>query len=313
MNKLYLLAALPLALAACNRQAPDNAHLGYVEGLNSQIAPEVSGRIVSLDVHEGEDVGKGDALFAIDPSRVQAALDSAQAALQAGEAQLADLLAAGRPEEIQAAAQVVKQSQAQAKLAQENFDRTNTLVAQGQMPTAKLDVDRAALDGAKAALSQAQARLALIKQPARADQIEAARAQITGLQAQVKRAQIDLADTKVTAPVAGRIEDIYRRVGELSGPSAPVLALLPPDQVRVRFFIGETELAQVKPGMAVQFSCDGCATDLSGKVTYISPSAEFTPPMIFTAKERAKFKYMVEALPNDPAQLHPGQPVDVKW
>lgn len=313
MKRVLLLAALPLALAACSGSEQTDAHLGYVEGLNSQIAPEISGRIVTLDVHEGEDVPKGASLFTIDASRAQAALDNAQAALQSGEAQLADLLAAGRPEEIRAARDAVSQVQAQAKLAQENFNRTQKLVDQGQMPKARLDADRAALDGANAALSQALARLALIKQPARADRIEAARAQITGLHAQVKRAQIDLADTEVIAPLAGRIQTVYRRVGELAGPSAPVLALLPPQQVRVRFFVGETELAQIKSGMAVHFSCDGCTGQLAGKVSYISSQAEFAPPMIFTVKERVRFKYMVEVMPDDPAKLHPGQPVDVTW
>lgn len=90
-----------------------------------------------------------------------------------------------------------------------------------------------------------------------------------------------------------------------------MLALLPPDQKRIRFFVPEPALSSVKHGGKVALSCDNCEQGLSGKIVYIADQSEFTPPIIFSEKEREKLVYMIEASPNNPEAFHNGQPVKV--
>jgi HlyD family secretion protein len=302
-----------LGLASCSKEPVDPVLYGFVEGRLAHIAPVPSGRIVGLAVREGDQVAPGQDLFTIDPARAEAALSSAMAAQQAAEARLADLQKAGRPEEIRAASKQLTRLQSALKLAKENLQRSETLVAQKLAPTARLDTDRSQVDQAKAAVEEAKARLALLKQPARTDQIVSARAEVIRLQALVSRAEIDLADHQVKAVQAGKVETVYRRVGELASPSQPVLALLRPGELRVRFFVPETRLQEVSGGKSVRLSCDGCAADLRGKITFVASQSEFTPPVIFTQKERAKLVWMVEVAPETPAAFRIGQPVEIRW
>jgi len=309
---LGLLACI-LLLGACNKPPAEPVSYGYVEGRMVQIAPIPSGRITALHVREGDAVTPGTPLFALDPNRAQTALDGARAALVAASARLADLQKAGRPEEIQAATQTLRQRESAVKLANENIARSQILVTKKLAPAARLDTDRATLEQAKAAVGEAKARLALLRQPARADQIVAQQAELSRLQAQIDRAQIDLDDVQVRALKPARVQTIYRRVGELTGPALPVLALLRPGDIRVRFFVPETRLAGVHPQMPVSLRCDGCPAGLSGKVSFIASQSEFTPPVIFTQKERSKLMWMIEVIPDDVTQFRLGQPVEVRW
>ena len=92
----------------------------------------------------------------------------------------------------------------------------------------------------------------------------------------------------------------------------PVVSILPDDRIKVRFFVPEQEVARYRPGRKVRFSCDGCASGLSARISYVSPRPEFTPPVIFSRDSRDRLVFMVEALPQGPARLMPGLPVDVE-
>ena len=117
------------------------------------------------------------------------------------------------------------------------------------------------------------------------------------------------------APVAGLVQDTHYVLGEWVTANAPVVSLLPPQNIKVRFFVRETELGAVKVGQKLAVTCDGCAAPLAAEVSFISPQAEFTPPVIYSRQERAKLVYLVEArpAPEDATKLHPGQPVEVKF
>ena len=128
------------------------------------------------------------------------------------------------------------------------------------------------------------------------------------------RAGLAAADARLTdlaprAPAAGRIEDVFYQPGEWVPANQPVLALLPDDRIRLRFFVPEQALSAYAPGKTVRFTCDGCAPNLNARITYISPRPEFTPPVIYSREARDRLVYLVEARPN--VRLNPGQPVDV--
>jgi HlyD family secretion protein len=113
--------------------------------------------------------------------------------------------------------------------------------------------------------------------------------------------------------VGGTVTDTLFARGEWVPAGAPVVSLLPPANVKVRFFVPEPRLGGVKVGQKVSLACDGCPAAVAATITYIAPQAEFTPPVIYSKENRAKLVFLVEAKPAaaDASKLHPGQPVDV--
>lgn len=309
--RTFLILSLGLMLSACGDNDDGGALQGYAEGRQLNLAPRSAGILTTLNVTEGDQVEAGAALFAVDSERAQAQLDEAKAANAAAEAQLMNLRKGGRPEEIRAAQETLREAQASFTLAGQTFKRTESLVERGVLSTARLDQDRATLDATRARVTEAQSRLEIIQLPARSDVIEAAEREVEARKSMIVRAETELRDRSIIAPTSGRIEVIYRRVGEIAGPSAPVLALLPPDQKRIRFFVPEPMLGQVRHGARVGLQCDSCEAGMGGEIVFISNQAEFTPPVIFSEKERAKLVYLVEARPDDPEKFLNGQPVIV--
>ena len=154
-----------------------------------------------------------------------------------------------------------------------------------------------------------------LQQMAQAQQLNAAKIQEAKArleaEARVNTSQTRLARRSVAAPVTGSVQQVYFRPGEMVTASRPIVALLPPGNIKVRFFVAETVLPRIAYGQAVTVRCDGCTGDLTAKVSFISKTAEFTPPVIYSLEERAKLVFLIEALPTDPANLRVGQPVDV--
>ena len=180
------------------------------------------------------------------------------------------------------------------------------------------DLQRADVEMAKAALTNAQQAYeraqALLKTAAGTQKtLDDAEATLRTAQARLDSAQTRLGRRKMVSPVAGSVQQIYYRQGELVPAGRPVLSLLPPGNIKVRFFVPETMLPKVSLGDAVIIHCDGCEADVPAKVTFISRSAEFTPPVIYSRGSREKLVFMVEAwpAPADAARLRPGLPVDV--
>jgi HlyD family secretion protein len=139
-----------------------------------------------------------------------------------------------------------------------------------------------------------------------------AQAMLRDAKARLDAARTRLARRKVASPVTGTVEQVYFRPGEVVAAGRPVVALLPPGNLKVRFFVPQGALPAIALGDKVRVACDGCAQNLSAKVGFIARQAEFTPPVIYSLEERAKLVFMVEALPDDPAAFRVGQPVQVR-
>jgi HlyD family secretion protein len=130
-------------------------------------------------------------------------------------------------------------------------------------------------------------------------------------EARLNSAQTRLARRQVFSPVTGSVQQIYFRQGELAGAGRPVVALLPPANIKVRFFVPEARLPEIAIGETVRIKCDGCAAEIAARVTFMSRTAEYTPPVIYSSEERAKLVFMIEARPTEPDRLRVGQPVSV--
>lgn len=140
------------------------------------------------------------------------------------------------------------------------------------------------------------------------DEAEAA---LRSAQARLNSSQTKLARRKAFSPAAGTVQQIYFRVGELVPAGRPVVAILPPGNMKVRFFVNEAMLPKIALDDTVHIQCDGCRGGLTARVSFIARTAEFTPPVIFSLEERHKLVFMVEALPEKPEALRVGQPVTV--
>ena len=148
---------------------------------------------------------------------------------------------------------------------------------------------------------------------ARSDEIDAARADRRGAEADLALARWREGQKQRQAPTAALVQDVMYRVGEWVPAGAPVVALLPPGALKVRFFVPEQLLPQARVGREVLLACDGCAAGLKARIRWVSAQAEFTPPVIYSNGSRSKLVFMVEADPLDAAALKPGQPLDVRF
>jgi len=301
------LAALPFLLA----DERPRAYQGWVEADTLFIGAEGTGRLEKLDVAEGQAITPGTSLFKLESSSEHAAVDATRAALAQSQAAL-DLAEAAqkRPEEIDVLRASEREATAKLDLAEQDLDRTRVLVERGTSTKANLDTATATEAANRAALDNVRSQIILANLPVRDQQIRQSQQAVAAAQAEVASAEAALARRSISAPAAGSIETIYYRAGEVVPAGRPIVALLPPENIRIRFFVPETEIAHFSLGQTIRTACDACRP-MDAKVSFISRTAEFTPPEIYSLEERAKLVYRVEAIPADPKALRPGQPVDV--
>jgi HlyD family secretion protein len=175
---------------------------------------------------------------------------------------------------------------------------------------ADVEMAKASLANAKVAYERAQT---LLKSSAGTQKaLDDAEAALRTAEARLASVQTRLTRRKAASPVAGSVQQIYYRPGELVPAGRPVLSLLPPGNIKVRFFVPETELPRISLGQPVSIHCDGCKADVPARVTFISRTSEFTPPVIYSLDERSKLVFLIEARSDTPAELRVGQPVDVR-
>lgn len=246
LRTIGVLAALALAttVAGC-KERRDPGFQGWVEADMIFVSPDESGRVIKLNVREGDAVKPGDQLYSVDD-------DLQQAEIYQNNATLAN--------------------------AQQSYDRAASLSKTGSGTQANYDAALSALRVAEARVNTSQTRLAR---------------------------------RKGVAPIAGTIQQIYFREGEMVQAQRPVLSIMPPGNMKIRFFVPETELPTLAIGDEVKVTCDNCAADLTAKIYFIATSAEYTPPVIYSLDERNKLVYLVQARPSRPDALRVGQPISV--
>lgn len=316
MNRLFAMLAVAaiFMLAGCERQDADAPLAGYAEAELTRVAAPLAGRLTTLSVQRGAQVTAGAPLFTLEQDSEAAALHEAQARQRRAEAVARDLQKGQRRDEIAAAQAAVDAAQAALVDDERELKRQRELAAQGFTSGANLDALKARRDADAARVRQLQAQMRTAQQGARSDTQAAAQAETQAAQAAVAQSAWRVEQKSVVAPLAARVEDTLYRPGEWVNAGAPVVSLLAPGAIKLRFFVPETRLAQVQPGTVVQVQCDGCGAPIAATVRYVSQQAEFTPPVIYSKDNRSKLVYLVEAWPAsaDAMKLHPGQPVDVR-
>ena len=316
-HRLSLLPFLVLAcliLSACGANT-DKEFQGYVEGEYIYLAAPQAGYLKSLNVQRGDRVNAKQTVFAIASDPDDQAFVAAQAKAKSANEKLRNLKAPHRPSDV-----AILEANRQA--AKAVLDLANTQLAQQESLFKQNFVSKAKIDEVRTARDQAAAQLESIKR-----QIASYQASL-GRDAEIQSAQADwdasLAEAEqkrwllerklVTAPSVGEISDTYYLPGEWIAAGSPVASLLPDDHRRLRFFVPEALIAQLKMGALIEAHCDHCPQPIKAKINYISSQAEYTPPVIYSRENREKLVFRVEATP-DPQQakmLRPGLPIDVR-
>ena len=311
MKLLPVVSLLALVLAGCSAGNPP-AMQGYIEGTYVYIAPEAMGRIIARPAIAGAPVKEGDVLARLNDDDEKQAVAAAEARLAQAQSQLADLTSGKRPEEIAVLVAQLNQARTALSSASDDYNRKLVLHEKGVETDADVDNARSLRDSDQAQVDAAERQLDVGRLPARPDEITAAERNVAAEEAALAQARIALDRRTLHAPATGSIEETFYEPGELVAAGQPILSLLPDINKKIRFFLPETLLAGVKVGSTITVTCDGCATGLSGEVTFVATEAEFTPPVLYSRGNREKLVYRVEAKPlGDAAALKVGQPVDV--
>jgi len=313
---------------------------GNVEATEAHLAFKLSGRIKRFTVEEGalvaaeqevaclEDddlrANEAEAQAAVEVAR--AAVAQAEAAAAVAQAHLRELEAGARPQEVERAAAEVQLAEAELERARSEWERIQKLFNERSATESQRDAAKAEHDKAAARCRAAREALALVKAGARAETIEAARAEVARTQAAVRaaQAQVHLAEARLAlvrvqigyarlhSPLAGRVVRKNVEVGELVVAGTPVLTVANIRQPWVRAFINEPDLGRVRLGARATVRMDGSSRTFSGRVAFISDVAEFTPKNIETRAERVRLVYRVKILVENPEEvLKPGMPVEV--
>jgi HlyD family secretion protein len=243
----------------------------------------------------------------------QADLNGANAALAEAQARLERLEAAQqRPEEIAVLEAQESRAKAAIEQSQPELERAQELLKRGFAPHSRVEQAIAALERDKASLAEIERQISVGKLKSRSEDIAAAKTVVEQARSRLASAETRRHQRSVRAPADGTVQEIFYRQGEVVPTGRPVLSLLPPGNMKVRFFVPQSQFPNLKAGSQIAVSCDGCANGMKATVFFLSTQAEFTPPVIFSREERQKLVFRIEARPLQPELLHVGQPVSVR-
>jgi HlyD family secretion protein len=298
-------------LAACG-QPNSNSLSGYAEGEYVRVASPYAGNLAALNVKRGDQVVADAPLYTLEQENERASRAEFQARLKQAEARLENLRKGKRQDEIAAIRAQLLQAEAALQLSTAELKRTQDLIANKFVSPAKLDEANATVQRDRARVAELNAQIKVAQLAGRSDEIAAAAADVASAKEQLAQAEWKLSQKSLKSPKSALVVDTMYNAGEWVQAGMPVISLLPPENIKVRFFASEKQLSGIKIGQAVRVGCDGCAP-LEAKISYVSPQAEYTSPLIYSKENRAALVFMIEArmAPADAVKLHPGQPVEV--
>jgi HlyD family secretion protein len=313
-TKLVALFLALIAGLACSGNGPKDAisASGTIEAVEVNVASKVSGQILELAVGEGTRVRPGERLASIDHATSDIQLRQAEAGVQLAEAQLALLVKGARTEDIRQAEAALDQAEASFKVAEDDAKRMRELAKTGSVTPKTRDDSEARLVVATAQRSAAAEALSKVRRLARPEEIRAAEARLAQAQAAADLLRKTIADCTITAPAGGIVTHKAVEAGELVTPGATIVTLVELDSVYVMIYVSEKELGWIKLGAAAEVKIDAFPDKaFIGKVTYISPEAEFTPKNVQTKEDRIKLVFGVKVeIENREGLLKPGPPAD---
>ncbi|MDD2851057.1 MAG: HlyD family efflux transporter periplasmic adaptor subunit [Desulfuromonadaceae bacterium] len=313
--RICAVLALLFSAACSTEPAPSNRVQGYVEADYVYVTAPLAGKLRSLSVRRGAHVSAGESLFLLESVPEKTARDEATQRLAQIRAQRADAGKGKRPTEIAAVTAQLNLARTALQLSEQELARQEKLLLANVVALQDVERQRSARDQNRQRVGQLEAELRTAQLGSRSDQMAMLHAQEQSLEAALARSEWELAQKQQSAPAAGVVFDTLYRPGEWIAAGRPVIVLLPPQNIKVRTFVPQSLLTSIHTGSKAAITVDGKPALLTGIVAYISPQAEYTPPVIYSQEHRQKLVYLVE-LTFDPAPAdlpHPGQPVDVQF
>ena len=302
-----------IGLIGCSEK-PATSFQGYAEGESVHIAAPFAGSLEQLHVSRGEQVAANAPLFVLEQVNEAAQRQEAQARVAAATARLANLQTGRRASEVDTVRAQSQQAKAVRDLSASQLAQQEKLFKQGFISQAKLDEARTLFqrDLARVIELDAQTRTATVS-VGREEEIAGAARDVDAARAVLAQSEWKVAQKSTVAPVAALVENTYFSRGEWVPAGQPILTLLPPGKIKVRFFVPENVLGSIKIGQGVSLTCAGCGTSIKATISFVANQPEFTPPVIYSKESHAKLVFYVEAKPpiEQAALLHPGQPVAV--
>ncbi len=303
-----------LLLAACARPSTTISATGTIEFTETDVAAELSGRLGSLRVHEGDRVKIGDTLAILTASAMPADIARQEAMVADARAQLRNIEAGSRTEEIARAEADVRRAAGALKLAQDNRTRIEPLAAKGTLPAQRGDEARAAVLDATERLTSAQQTLHQMQAGARPDEIGAAQARVRQAEAALTSLRVHAGELTLVAPSAGRVRGTWFEPGELLAAGRSVLTLADDTKPWVRVYVGQQGFSQLAAGARAIARLDIGGDAIPGHVVAMSDKAEYTPRVALTEKERADLTFWVKvALDDSTGRVKAGLPVTVSF
>ena len=309
-----LVAAVALCgLGACGRGDPSLIQ-GYIEGEFVYVAAPFGAQLEKLFVVRGQEVERGTQLFQLDDSVQAAERDEAAARVEQAKAQLEDARTGQRPSEIEALEAELGQARAALALSEIEWERQRKLAESNVSSREEFDIALAQRDGDRQRVAELEANLKTARLGSRTGQVEAAEKNLRAQEAALATAKWNLSQMSQSAPQGALVHDTPYHQGDWVPAGNPVVVLLPPGNVKVRAFVAQGVVGRLKLGGGAEVFVDGVSKPFRAVVSFISPRAEFTPPVIFSSQMREKFVFLVELSvdPETAKALHPGQPVDVR-
>jgi HlyD family secretion protein len=309
---LLTILALLILLIGCSKDQP-TSYQGYVEGEYVNIASSQSGRLDKLFVTRGEEVNISTPLFALDSENESSQLHQNESELASAQAVLTDMEKGSRNEELNVIKAQLTQAIANAKNAHAQFLRTQELYNANASSKEILDNATASEQQSSAAVVELQERFKVAQLGDRKDRLQAQKGKIAQIQSQIAQASWRLREKALKSPSQALVFDTLYCVGEFVPVGGIVVRLLPPQNRKIRFFIPQNVAEKLSIRQAIYFQPMNTTKTTEGHITYISPEAEYTPPLIYSNESKERLLFMVEAYPllQDAPHLHPGQPIRV--
>lgn len=286
---------------------------GYIEGEYVYISPTESGILDEIYVVKGQQIKQGDIIFSVSKDVWQANIIQAQNKLDQAIAQYTNLGKGKRQQELDIIIEQKAQAEANFKNIELEYQRMSKLIQAEAISQAAYDKSFADYQSAKAKVAELNASLEAAKLSAREDELKSALNEIEIAKQELRKVKQQAGNNTAISKVTGIVHDVYFRLGETVSAGNPIVSILPPDNVKIRFYVSEKVLPKIKVNTPISVECDGCSEPISAKISYISTSSEYAPPVIYSTESRDKLLFLVEGHFDDNNQILPvGLPISVR-
>ena len=312
IKKIILLLFVFAGVSSCTDETI-SGYQGYVEGNFVYISSPFPGKLLKVFAQQGRIANSGDYIFEIDSEDESYSLQKTSSDLAAAKATLMDMKKGKRPSEIEIVKYQLLQAKSEATKSKILLDKDQTLFFKKIISNIQLENSKAAAARDQARISEIESQLQVSSLPARQEQVLAQEENVKSVEASYNQLLFRIKQKKPKTINTSRVIETLFREGEWVSANEPVVKLLPPENVKIKFFIPQEKLPKITIDKKVRITCDGCEGEINASVYFISPTAEYTPPMIYSNESRKKLVYLIEARVEKKhlSSLSIGQPVKV--